>query len=175
MVSRNAAKLNLLIDSIFSPFWIPQPWMSSHFSSEQEIPTTMVRTRDQNVSERLVRHVHLASPKEKRPRSRPRTRWRYYTSDLAWSHLVVEPVELLQIAENREVFLVLLEVLPMRPSAEQKRVRKWMNEAGNSCKFRSGRAGVSNLRPTGHIWLTVSFQMTCVIIFAKSKNPTTSV
>jgi len=34
-----------------------------------------------------------STPTEKRPRVRPRTRWRDYISDLAWSRLGVEPAE----------------------------------------------------------------------------------
>jgi len=36
-------------------------------------------------------------------------------SDLAWSHLDVEPAELSEVAENREVFRLPLELLPPRP------------------------------------------------------------
>ena len=48
----------------------------------------------------------------KRPRVRPRTRWRDYISNLAWSRLGVEPTELSEIAVDREVFLVILVLLP---------------------------------------------------------------
>jgi len=40
----------------------------------------------------------------KRPRGWPKPRWWDYNSYLAWSFPGVEPVELLQVAENREVF-----------------------------------------------------------------------
>jgi len=39
----------------------------------------------------------------KQTRVRPRTRWRDYISDLAWSRLVMEPVKPSEDAENREV------------------------------------------------------------------------
>ena len=62
----------------------------------------------------------------KRPRCRPRTRWRDCISDLAWSRLGVEPVELNEIVVDREVFQVLLWVLPPQPSLEENRRWKWM-------------------------------------------------
>jgi len=55
-------------------------------------------------------------PTGKQPRGRPRTRWRDYISDLAWSRLGVEPAELPEIAVDREVFRVLLRMLPPRLS-----------------------------------------------------------
>jgi len=55
----------------------------------------------------------------KRPRGRPRTRWRDYTSDLAWSRLGVDPAELSEIAVDREVFRVLLGLL-LRDSPQGK-------------------------------------------------------
>jgi len=54
--------------------------------------------------ETLARQVLLATPIGKRPRGRPRTRWPDCISGLAWSRLGVEPAELSEIAENREVF-----------------------------------------------------------------------
>jgi len=57
----------------------------------------------------------------KRPRGRPRTRWREYIS---WSHLGVEPAELSGIAENHEVYFeslitgfVLTNYVPIIPKA----------------------------------------------------------
>ena len=57
----------------------------------------------------------------KRPRGRPRTRWREYIS---WSHLGVEPAELSGIAENHEVYFeslitgfVLTNYAPIIPKA----------------------------------------------------------
>jgi len=40
----------------------------------------------------------------KRASGLPRTRWRGYISDLAWSHLDVDPAELSEIAVDCEVF-----------------------------------------------------------------------
>jgi len=46
------------------------------------------------------------------PDGHPRTRWRDYISDLAWSRVGVEPAELSEIAVDPEVFRVHLELLP---------------------------------------------------------------
>jgi len=62
-------------------------------------------------------------------RSRPRTRWRNYIFDQAWSRLDVKPAELSEVAENREVFRVFLGLLPPRCLPEEKRVWKWINES----------------------------------------------
>jgi len=75
--------------------------------------------------ERLARHGVLAKPTRKRPRSRPRPRRSDRISDLAWSHLGVEPAEPSEIAVDRDVFHVLLGLLPQRPFIEEKRA--WMN------------------------------------------------
>ena len=71
--------------------------------------------------ERLARQVLLAKPTAKRPRSRPRPRWSDCISDISWYHLGVEPVELSEIAVDRDIFQVLLGLLPPRPSLEEKR------------------------------------------------------
>jgi len=71
--------------------------------------------------ERLARLVQLAKPTEKRFRGHPRPRCSGYISDLAWSRLGVELAELSEIAVDREVFYVLLGLLPPRPSLEEKR------------------------------------------------------
>ena len=74
----------------------------------------------------------------KRPRCRPRTRWRDCISDLAWSRLGVEPVELSEIAVDCEVFRVFLRLLPPRLSQGKAdtTMNEWMNEyAGLHLKF----------------------------------------
>ena len=78
--------------------------------------------------EGLTRQVLVTTPTGNRSRSRPNTRWRDYISfsDLAWSVLVWIQQNC-EIAENREVFRVLLGPLPLRPSPEAKKVWKWMN------------------------------------------------
>ena len=60
----------------------------------------------------LVRQVLLAKPMGKRPKCHPRTRWRDFITDRAWSRLCVETAELSEIAVDREVFRVLLWMLP---------------------------------------------------------------
>jgi len=64
------------------------------------------------------------TPTGKRPKVRPRTRWRDYISGLAWYRLGVERAELSEIAVDREVFRVLLGLLPPRLSPKEKRARK---------------------------------------------------
>ena len=61
------------------------------------------------------------NPRKKRFRGHPRPRCSDYISDLAWSRLGVEPAELSEIAVDREVFYVLLGLLPPPPSLEEKR------------------------------------------------------
>ena len=77
--------------------------------------------------ERLARQVLLARPTGKRPRGRPKTRWSDYISDLAWSRLGVEPAELPEITVDREVFRILLGLLPPRSSLQEKGAWWWMN------------------------------------------------
>ena len=59
--------------------------------------------------ERWARQVLLAATTGNRPRGRPSTRWRdHITSpDLAWTFRGVEPAEVSEFAENREVVRVL--------------------------------------------------------------------
>ncbi|KAK3510218.1 hypothetical protein QTP70_030444, partial [Hemibagrus guttatus] len=51
---------------------------------------------------RLPGEVFRACPTGKRPRGRPRTRWRDYVFRLAWEHLGVPPEELEEVARDRE-------------------------------------------------------------------------
>ena len=78
--------------------------------------------------EKFARHVLLAPPTKESTRVRPRTRWNDYISDLVWSSLSVEWTEPSEIAENHEVFWVLLGLLQPRPSPVEKRVWTWCNE-----------------------------------------------
>ena len=57
-----------------------------------------------------------------------RTRWRDYIFNPAWSRLGVEPPELSEISVDREVFRVLLGLLPPRLSPKENRARKSVNE-----------------------------------------------
>ena len=69
-----------------------------------------------------------STPMGKRPRGRPRTRWRDFISDLAWSCLGVERAELSEIAVDRDVFWVHLGLLPPQLLPKEKRARIWVNE-----------------------------------------------
>uniref|UniRef100_A0A669C209 Reverse transcriptase domain-containing protein n=1 Tax=Oreochromis niloticus TaxID=8128 RepID=A0A669C209_ORENI len=64
---------------------------------------------------RLLGEVFRACPTGRRPRGRPRTRWRDYISRLAWERLGVPPDELEEVAGEREVWASLLRLLPLRP------------------------------------------------------------
>uniref|UniRef100_A0A3B3CJV2 Reverse transcriptase domain-containing protein n=1 Tax=Oryzias melastigma TaxID=30732 RepID=A0A3B3CJV2_ORYME len=64
---------------------------------------------------RLPGEVFRACPTGRRPRGRPRTRWRDYVSRLAWERLGVPPEELEEVAGEREVWASLLRLLPPRP------------------------------------------------------------
>ena len=57
--------------------------------------------------ERLAKQSFWLHPQESGTEGRPKTRWRDYITDLAWSRLGVEPAELSEIAGNHEVFRVL--------------------------------------------------------------------
>jgi len=70
---------------------------------------------------RFQRVMKKFAPMEKRPKGRPRTRWRDDISYFAWPRLDVEPGELSKIAVDREVFRVLLRLVPPRVSTEEKR------------------------------------------------------
>ena len=60
--------------------------------------------------------------------NRPRTTYFDFMSDFARSRLGVEPTELSKIADYRELFAVLLALLPPRHSPEEKWVKKKINE-----------------------------------------------
>ncbi|KAL6485959.1 hypothetical protein MHYP_G00053510 [Metynnis hypsauchen] len=51
---------------------------------------------------RLPREVSQASPSGRRPRGRPRTRWRDYIAQLAWERLGLPPEELVEVAGERK-------------------------------------------------------------------------
>ncbi|KAK3524784.1 hypothetical protein QTP86_005457 [Hemibagrus guttatus] len=53
---------------------------------------------------RLPGEVFRACPTGKRPRGRPRTRWRDYVSRLAWERLGVPPEELEDVSGERELY-----------------------------------------------------------------------
>ncbi|TWW68536.1 hypothetical protein D4764_19G0003340 [Takifugu flavidus] len=59
--------------------------------------------------------VFWTCPTGRRPRVRPRTRWRDYISRLAWEQLGVPPEELKEVVGERAVWASLLKLLPPRP------------------------------------------------------------
>ena len=63
----------------------------------------------------LPGEVFLARPTGRRPRGRPRTRWRDYISSLAWECLWIPQAELANVVGKREVLGSLLKLLPLRP------------------------------------------------------------
>ena len=81
--------------------------------------------------ERLARQVQLAKPTEKRFRGHARPRCSEYIFDLVWSRLGVETAELSEIAVDREVFQVLLGLLPPRATAPRGKADMKMNGMNN--------------------------------------------
>uniref|UniRef100_A0AAY5KR82 Reverse transcriptase domain-containing protein n=1 Tax=Esox lucius TaxID=8010 RepID=A0AAY5KR82_ESOLU len=65
--------------------------------------------------ERLPGNVFWSRPTGRRPRGRPRTRWRDYVSRLAWECLGVPLEELEEVSREREVWASLLRLLPLQP------------------------------------------------------------
>ena len=63
----------------------------------------------------LPREVFLARPTGRRPRGRPRTRWRDYISSLALDSLGIPQSELANVATEKEVWGSLLRLLPLGP------------------------------------------------------------
>ena len=63
----------------------------------------------------LPGEVFRVRPTGRRPRGRPRTRWRDYVSRLAWERLGIPREELDEVAGEREVWASLLRLLPPRP------------------------------------------------------------
>ncbi len=61
---------------------------------------------------RLPGEVFRKRPTGRRPRGRPRTRWRYYVSRLAWERLGIPPEEQEKVSREREVWASLLRLLP---------------------------------------------------------------
>ncbi|GAA6083797.1 uncharacterized protein LOC111191400, partial [Tachysurus ichikawai] len=60
----------------------------------------------------LPGEVSRACPTGRRPRGRPRTRWRDYVSRLAWECLDIPPEELEEVSGEKEVWAFLLRLLP---------------------------------------------------------------
>ncbi|KAI3353065.1 hypothetical protein L3Q82_019630 [Scortum barcoo] len=74
---------------------------------------------------RLPREVFQACPTGRRPRGRPRTRWRNYVSRLAGlGNASGPPEELEEVSGVREVWASLLRLLPPRPGPGPRRMKK---------------------------------------------------
>ena len=46
----------------------------------------------------------------------PKTRWTDYIGDLGWNRLRLHPSEMMDVMEDREVWRLNLELLPLQPS-----------------------------------------------------------
>nr|XP_054599772.1 uncharacterized protein LOC129164266 [Nothobranchius furzeri] len=66
---------------------------------------------------RLPGEVFRAGPTGRRPKGRPRTRWRDYAFHLARERLGIPPEELAQVAGEREVWASRLRLLSPRPDS----------------------------------------------------------
>jgi len=80
--------------------------------------------------ERMVKYVIRATVYNygKRARSRSRTKWRNYISNLAWSRFGLEAGEQSESAVDRELFRVLLGPLSPRFSPNEKRAQNWVTQ-----------------------------------------------
>ncbi|KAK3518448.1 hypothetical protein QTP70_000651 [Hemibagrus guttatus] len=65
----------------------------------------------------LPGEVFGACPMGKRPRGRPRTRWRDYVSQLTWERLRIPPEGREEVSVEREVWASLLRLLPPQPGS----------------------------------------------------------
>ncbi|KAK7921963.1 hypothetical protein WMY93_008865 [Mugilogobius chulae] len=76
---------------------------------------------------RLPGEVFRACPTGRRPRGRPRTRWRDYVSRLSWERLGILPEELEEVCMDREVWASLLRLLPRDPTPDKAEENGWMD------------------------------------------------
>ena len=67
------------------------------------------------LQERLPKQALLAKANGRRPAERPRTRWTDYIEDLGWNRLGLRPSEMMEVMEDREVWRLNLELLPLQP------------------------------------------------------------
>ena len=70
--------------------------------------------------ERTAKQLKNALPSDKRPRERPRTRWRNYVENLAWSRLENPPAKLPLVAGDRDAWRFQLELLPPQPQKDKR-------------------------------------------------------
>ena len=65
--------------------------------------------------ERLPKQALLAKGNQRRPVGRPKTRWTDCIEDLGWNRLGLHPSEMIEVMEDREVWRLYLELLPLQP------------------------------------------------------------
>ena len=66
--------------------------------------------------ERLRKQALLAKTSRRTPVGRPKTRWTNYTEDLGWNSSGLHRSEMMDVAEDREVWRLNLELLLQQPS-----------------------------------------------------------
>ena len=107
-----------------------KPSMSSHFpeSTDPSYVNSAMCPKCPRKEWRTKSFRLQSTPTGKWPKVCPRTMWRDYISDLAWSRLGVEPVELSEISVDCEVLWVLLGLPGSWISRKEKRAGKRENE-----------------------------------------------
>ena len=65
---------------------------------------------------RLPKQALLAKANGRRPVGQPRTRWTDYIEDLGWNRLGLRPREMMEVMEDRKVWLLNHELLAPQPS-----------------------------------------------------------
>ena len=70
--------------------------------------------------ERTAKQPMDAFPSGKRSSGRPRTRWRNYVKDLAWSRLGIPPAKLPLVAGDRDACRSQLELLQPKPQKDKR-------------------------------------------------------
>ena len=66
-------------------------------------------------------------PSGKRPRERPRTRWRNYVEDLAWSLFGIPPAKLPLVARDWDAWRSQLELLSPQPQKDKRAKEDTLN------------------------------------------------
>ena len=74
--------------------------------------------------ERLPKQALLAKADGRRPVGQPRTRWTDYIKDLGWNRSGLRPSKMMEVMEDREVWRLNLELLPLQPSRKSGQWRK---------------------------------------------------
>ena len=93
-----------------------QPVAAPH----KKIATALVRPCDTNVPQVNSKATKKCSFRRKRPRGRPRTRWRDYAEDLAWLRLGIPPAELPLVAGDRDAWRSQLKLLLPQPQKDKR-------------------------------------------------------